>query len=71
MDLFQSLFILEDRYVVMKTLTKQESQTQQEEEIEAIPICASNLSSPVIDRTQFISEIHYKIGNRLYIENAD
>lgn len=55
----------------MKALIKQGSQTEHEDEIEGIPICASNLSSPVIDRTQFISEIRYKIGNRSYIENAD
>jgi hypothetical protein len=31
----------------------------------------ANLSSPVYDRTNFIREVHYKIGTRLYIENAD
>jgi hypothetical protein len=36
-----------------------------------IPICGANLSSPVTDTAQYIKEIHYKIGNRLYIENAD
>ena len=36
-----------------------------------IPVCGANLSSPVIDTVQYIDEIHYKIGNRLYIENAD
>ena len=55
----------------MKALIKQKSQTKHGEESEGIPICASNLSSPIIDRTQFVSEVHYKIGNRLYIENAD
>jgi hypothetical protein len=25
----------------------------------------------VFDRTNFIGEVHYKIGTRLYIENAD
>ncbi len=36
-----------------------------------IPICGANLSTPVIDTSNFISEIHYQIGNKLYIENAD
>jgi hypothetical protein len=35
------------------------------------PVCGANLSSPVFDRTNFIREVHYKIGTRLYIENAD
>jgi hypothetical protein len=26
---------------------------------------------PVMDTAYYIDEIHYKIGNRLYIENAD
>jgi hypothetical protein len=36
-----------------------------------VPVCGANLSSPVYDRTNFIGEVHYKIGTRLYIENAD
>ena len=36
-----------------------------------IPVCGANLSTPVIDTSNFISEIHYQIGNKLYIENAD
>jgi hypothetical protein len=55
----------------MQALIRQKSQTEHGEETEGIPICASNLSSPIINGTQFISEVHYKIGNRLYIENAD
>jgi hypothetical protein len=41
------------------------------EESGGIPVCGANLSSPVIDRVRFIEEIHYNIGNREYIENAD
>jgi hypothetical protein len=26
---------------------------------------------PVVDQANYIDEIHYKIGNRVYIENAD
>ena len=43
---------------------------ESEEQI-GIPICGANLSTPVIDTSNFISEIHYQIGNKLYIENAD
>jgi hypothetical protein len=38
---------------------------------QGIPICGANLSSPVVDQANYIDEIHYRIGNRLYIENAD
>lgn len=37
----------------------------------SVPICGANLSTPVIDTSNFIDEIHYQIGNKLYIENAD
>ncbi len=55
----------------MKTLPKAELKTEQEEEIEGIPICASNLTTLVTDGTNFVTEIHYRIGSRSYIENAD
>jgi hypothetical protein len=29
------------------------------------------MSSPVVDQAHYIEEIHYTIGNRMYIENAD
>ncbi len=41
------------------------------EEHVGVPICGANLSTPVIDTSNFIDEIHYQIGNKLYIENAD
>ena len=44
---------------------------KESEKIEGIPVCGANLSSPVMDTAYYIEEIHYKIGNRLYIENAD
>lgn len=44
---------------------------EMEETIKGIPICGANLSTPVTDTTQYIKEINYNIGNRLYIENAD
>jgi hypothetical protein len=45
---------------------KQQSQLEQ-----GIPICGANLSSPVLDQANYIDEIHYRIGDRVYIENAD
>jgi hypothetical protein len=47
---------------------------KEEEELHTeggIPVCGANLTSPVFDTAYYIEEIHYKIGNRLYIENAD
>jgi hypothetical protein len=53
-------------YQYMKILVEQEI-----EEIEGVPVCGANLSSPVVDTAYYIDEIHYKIGNRMYVENAD
>jgi hypothetical protein len=39
--------------------------------VEGVPVCAANLVSPVTDTAYFIEQVHYKIGTRLYIENAD
>jgi hypothetical protein len=51
---------------------REEGKEEQEAiQVGGVPICGSNLSTPVVDTTQHIKEIHYKIGNRLYIENAD
>ena len=44
---------------------------ENEEDVMGVPVCGANLSSPVFDRTNFIREVHYMIGTRLYIENAD
>jgi hypothetical protein len=59
-------------------LEKGEEEQQKEEEHEGsqleqqgIPVCGTNLSSPVVDQAYYIDEIHYRIGNRIYIENAD
>jgi hypothetical protein len=41
------------------------------DEVVGVPVCGANLSSPVFDRTNFITEVHYMIGTQLYIENAD
>jgi hypothetical protein len=53
------------------TIIATEEQKQEEELFEGIAVCGTNLSSPVVDTSSYINEIHYKIGNRLYIENAD
>jgi hypothetical protein len=54
-------------------IQKKEELVVEEEQtiIEGILICAANLSTPVVDTAAYIKEIHYKIGNRAYIENAD
>jgi hypothetical protein len=44
---------------------------ENEEGQPGVPVCGANLSSPVYDRTNIIREVHYRIGTRLYIENAD
>jgi hypothetical protein len=46
-------------------------QEENEQEAGGIPVCGGNLSSPVVDTVNYIGEVHYKIGTRLYIENAD
>ena len=43
---------------------------ENEEDKLGVPVCGANLSSPVFDRSNF-NEVHYKIGSKLYIENAD
>ncbi|HYY67827.1 MAG TPA: hypothetical protein VE572_05725 [Nitrososphaeraceae archaeon] len=46
-------------------------QIEENEEEEGVPVCGGNLSTPVVDTVNYIGEVHYKIGTRLYIENAD
>jgi hypothetical protein len=50
---------------------EEEEQEQQSQLEQGIPVCGANLSSPVVDQANYIDEIHYKIGNKVYIENAD
>ena len=52
-------------------LIQQFEKEGEEEDIGGIPVCSANLSSPVIDTANYIGEVHYKIGNKLYIEHAD
>jgi hypothetical protein len=44
---------------------------ENEQAVEGVPICGANLMSPVTNTANFIRQVHYKIGTRLYIENAD
>ena len=44
---------------------------EEEEYAEGVPVCVANLSSPVVDTAYYIDEVRYRIGNRMYIENAD
>ena len=44
---------------------------EQGELSEGIPVCDTSLSTPVVDTARYIDEIHYKIGDRTYVENAD
>ena len=49
----------------------QQVERNEEEDVAGVPVCGRNLSTPVVDTVNYIGEIHYKIGSRLYIENAD
>jgi hypothetical protein len=49
----------------------QQVEENNEQDVDGVPVCGANLSSPVFDKTNVIREVHYKIGTRLYIENAD
>ena len=51
--------------------TEEQEQEQQFQLEPGIPVCGANLSSPVVDQASYIDEIHYRIGNKVYIENAD
>ena len=63
-------FILAYTYIINMSILLEED-LKEIEKTEGVPVCGANLSSPVMDTAYYIDEIHYKIGNRLYIENAD
>jgi hypothetical protein len=52
-------------------LIQQFEENVEDDVVEGVPVCGANLVSPVTDTANFIGEIHYKIGSRLYVENAD
>jgi len=66
-DININLFIVVS---AMSTIAS-EVQEQEEELFNGVAVCGTNLSTPVLDTSAYIREIHYKVGNRLYIENAD
>jgi hypothetical protein len=51
--------------------TEEQEQEQQSQLQPGVPVCGANLSTPVVDQANYIDEIHYKIGDKVYIENAD
>jgi hypothetical protein len=57
--------------MVRKNLIQQVQENEEEDVVEGVPVCGANLVSPVTDTANFIGEVHYKIGTRLYIEHAD
>ena len=44
---------------------------KEDQDIIGVAVCGGNLSSSVVYTVNYIGEVHYKIGTRLYIENAD
>jgi hypothetical protein len=56
---------------LVQQVKEKEEEEEKVEDIIGVPVCGGNLSSPVVDAVNYIGEIHYKIGTRLYIENAD
>jgi hypothetical protein len=58
-----------DRNLVQQVEENEEE--KEKDDVMGIPVCGGNLSSPVTDTANYIEQIHYKMGTRLYIENAD
>ncbi len=58
-------------YIFMKSNLIEKEEELDKMEAEGVPTCGANLSSPVVDKAYYIDQIHYIIGNRMYIENAD
>jgi hypothetical protein len=68
------LLLREINYKTMyRNLIHQVEENREEEEdvVEGVAVCGGNLVSPVTDTANFIEQVHYKIGTRLYVENAD
>ena len=45
-------------------LEREEQEQQSQLAEQGVPVCGANLSSPVVDQANYISEIHYRIGNK-------
>ena len=50
---------------------EENEEEEKEEDVIGVPVCGGNLSTSVFDISNYIEQVHYKIGTRLYIENAD
>lgn len=57
--------------LIFEQAEQKEMDEKEEPSVWGIPVCGANFSTPVLDQAYYIGEIHYKIGARLYIENAD
>ena len=50
---------------------EENEEEEKEEDVMGVPVCGGNLSTSVFDISNYIEQVHYKIGTRLYVENAD
>ena len=62
---------MENTNVLQTDVLRQLEEEEEEQEVEGVPVSSANLVSPVTDTAYLIEQVHYKIGTRLYIENAD
>ena len=60
-----------DGNLIQQAEGNEEEEIEKEQDVMGVPVCGANLSTPVVDTVNYIGEVHYKIGTRLYIENAD
>jgi hypothetical protein len=55
-----------------RSFTQQVQENEGEDVVaEGVPVCGANFVSPVTDTANYIGEVHYRIGTKLYIEHAD
>jgi hypothetical protein len=47
---------------VLQTIQLEENEEEEEQEVEGVPVCGTDLASPVTDTAYFIEQAHYKIG---------
>jgi hypothetical protein len=58
-------------YDQLTSTSLKQKEEYEEELVSGVPVCGANFSTPVVDRAHHTAEIHYRIGDRMYIENAD
>ncbi|HEY5631319.1 MAG TPA: hypothetical protein VI278_04315 [Nitrososphaeraceae archaeon] len=44
---------------------------EEREDVERVPVCDEPYRPPLLNLAHHIDESHYKMENRMYIENAD